>query len=301
MKQPDLEIDLLRTFVTLAETGSFTQAGDILGRTQSAVSQQIHRLEDIVGKVLFARTSRIVALTIDGEQLLPHAHAIIALNDEALRSVKAPPLAGLLRLGVSEDFIPRQLPLLLAQFGRAHPGVRLELRTGLSTALVETLNLGELDLVIAKRDAQPQAGRVIWREPLIWMAAKGFKVGQTDQLPLVLLPTPCSYRRIMLDMLRAAERPWRISCTAHSIMGLQAAVQGGLGVSILGKSFLGAELAKLPEECNLPALPDTEIAVFGEEGARVELADCLVQFLLNALEKLNPTNRNALKLVRNVG
>lgn len=284
MKQPDLEIDLLRTFAIVAETGNFTTAGDVLGRTQSAVSQQIRRLEDIVGRQLLSRTSRSVALTPDGEVLLGHAHGILALNDEAMRRMKQPPLEGRLRLGVSEDFIPHQLPTLLARFRRVHPGVRLDLVTGLSTGLVAALSGGTLDLVIAKRDAQPQSGRVIWREQLVWIAAEGVTPDPDGTLPLVVLPAPCSYRRVMLDVLKGAQRTWRVSCTAHSIMGLQAAVQGGLGLSILGRSFAGWDISEAPAALGLPPLPDTEIAVFGEEGARVELADCVVEFLTDALQ-----------------
>lgn len=291
MKQPDLEIDLLRTFVTVAETGSFTSAGGILARTQSAISQQIRRLEDIVGKSLFKRTSRAVMLSADGELLLAHAYAIIARNDEILRIMTAPPLEGRMRLGVAEDFIPRQLPVLLSRFGKAHPQVRLELMTGLSTVLVEKLNAGELDMVIAKRDAQPQKGRVIWHEKLVWIASPEFRPDVNGTLPLVALPAPCSYRRIMLDVLRAAQLPWRVSCTVHSIMGLQAAVIGNLGLSVLGRSFLGPGLVEVPESLALPAMPDTEIAVFGEETARLDLADCLVKFLTDALEGLTGSGR----------
>ena len=291
MKQPDLEIDLLRTLVAVAETGSFTSAGEVLGRTQSAISQQIRRLEGIVGKSLYNRTSRAVVLSADGELLLAHAFAIIARNDETLRIMTAPPIEGRMRLGVAEDFIPRQLPVLLSRFGKAHPQVRLELMTGLSTMLVEKLNAGELDLVIAKRDAQPQTGRVIWREKLVWIASPEFRPDVNGTMPLVALPAPCSYRRIMLDVLRAAQLPWRISCTVHSIMGLQAAVIGNLGLSVLGRSFLGPGLVEAPESLALPAMPDTEIAVFGEETARLDLADCLVKFLTDALEGLTGSGR----------
>ena len=292
MKQQDLAIDLLRTFTTVAETGSFTAAGDILGRTQSAISQQIRKLEDIVGKSLFYRTSRAVLLSSDGGLLLAHAYDIIARNDEALRRLTAPPIEGRLRLGVTEDFIPRQLPVLLSRFGKAHPQVQLELMTGLSTMLVEKLNAGDLDLVIAKRDAQPQAGRVIWREKLVWIASPEYKTDSNGTLPLVVLPPPCSYRRVMLDVLRAAQRSWRITCTAHSIMGLQAAVVGNLGLSVLGRSFLGPDLVEAPASLGLPDMPDTEIAVFGEESARVELADCLVTFVTDALEGLTVNGRH---------
>jgi DNA-binding transcriptional LysR family regulator len=292
MRQPDLEIDLLRTFVTVAESGSFTSAGEILCRTQSAVSQQVRRLEDIVGKSLFSRTSRAVTLNGDGEAFLAHAYAIIALNDAVLRHMKAPPVEGRLRLGVAEDFIPRQLPLLLSRFVKTYPQVQLDLMTGLSTMLVETLNSGGLDLVIAKRDAQPQAGRVIWREKLVWIASPEHMPEKNSPLPLVALPAPCAYRRIMLDVLLAVQRPWRIACIAHSITGLQAAVTGNMGLSVLGRSFLGPNLIEAPEALGLPQLPDTEIAVFGEEAARIEVADCLVTFVTEALEGLTLGGRS---------
>lgn len=287
MRLPDLDIELLRTFVTVAETRNFTTAGDILGRTQSAVSQQIRRLEDLVGKPLLARTSRSVAPTADGELLLAHAQRIIGLNDDIVRRLRAPAITGSLRLGISEDFIPHQLPRLLSSFGKAHPGVRLELMTGLSTNLVNTLGEGGLDLVIAKRDAQPQSGRVIWRERLIWIAAQDLQLDPSGPLPLVALPPPCSYRRVMLDVLGSAGRHWDIACTTHSITALQAAVAGGLGVSILGRSFMQPGLRELPPDLGLPGLPDTEIALFGEEGAQVNLAHCLVGFLMDSLEAIN--------------
>ena len=286
MRQPDLELDLLRAFAAVAEAGSFTTAGTVLGRTQSAVSQQIRRLEDLAGKRLLERTSRSVSLTPDGEALLGHARRMLGLNDDFMRRMQAPPISGELRLGVSEDFIPNQLPRLLTMFTRAHPDVRLELMTGLSTGLVQQLGDGRLDLVIAKRDAQPESGRIIWRERLIWIAPPDPAPATGDILPLVALPAPCSYRRVMLDALKGSGRDWTFSCTAHSIAGLQAAVSGGLGISILGRSFLQAGLRELPPELGFPPLPDTEIALFGEERAQPELVESLVHFLLDSLDAL---------------
>jgi len=294
MRQTDLDIDLLRTFAIVAETHSFTAAGDILGRTQSAISQQIRRLEDAVGKELLTRTSRSVALTPAGEILLSHAHRIILLNDETMRRLAAPPITGHLRLGVSEDFIPLQLPRLLAHFARAHPGVKLELMTGLSTTLVNAMHEGLLDVVIAKRDAQSQSGRVIWREQLVWIIGCDEPVdlpGDGGAVPLVVLPPPCSYRKVMLDVLGGAKRAWSISCTTHSLMGLQAAVAGGLGVSVSARSFLQPGVRELDADRvagfePLPALPSVEIALFGEPNAPAELTGGLVNFLVDGLRTL---------------
>lgn len=294
MRQPNLDIDLLRTFAVVAETHSFTAAGDMLGRTQSAISQQIRRLEDAVGKELLTRTSRSVALTPAGEILLSHAHRIILLNDETMRRLAAPPITGHLRLGVSEDFVPLQLPRLLAHFARAHPGVKLELMTGLSTALVNAMNDDLLDVVIAKRDAHPQSGRVIWREQLVWIASRDEPLECPDDggtVPLVVLPPPCSYRKVMLDVLGGAKRAWTIICTTHSLMGLQAAVAGGLGVSVGARSFLQPGVRELDVSrgaggAPLPALPSVEIALFGEPNAPTELTGGLVDFLVDGLRSL---------------
>lgn len=283
MRTVNLEMDLLRTFAVVAETLSFTAAGDMLGRTQSAISQQIRRLEDAVGKELLARTSRSVRLTAAGELLLAHAHRAIALNDEAMRRLTAPPIAGHLRLGVSEDFVPLHLSRLLAHFTKAHPLVKLELMTGFSTMLVNALREGQLDLVIAKRDAQPQEGRVIWREQLVWIASCDEPLEVDGPLPLVVLPSPCSYRRVMLDVLGRAGRQWSISCTAHSLMGLQAAVAGGLGISVGARSFLQQGVRALEDVAGLPPLPQMEVALYGESGLPGELVDGLVNFLVEGM------------------
>lgn len=279
---PDLEIDLLRAFVAVAETGGFTEASGQVGRTQSAVSQKIRRLEDSLGRRVFERTSRTVSLTADGETLLTHARRILAMNDAAVRALVAPGPGGKLRLGVSEDFIPHQLPRLLARFSRIYPGIRLELRTGLSCALLEALDAGEIDLALAKKDGNAQRGRIIWREPLAWVAAEEWRLpAEEDPLPLILLPAPCSYRRIATDALDAAGRAWSVACTGHGLMAVQAAAAGGLGVTVLGRSFVQAGLREIVGV--LPALPMTEIVLVGEHSAQTQLAEPLVEFLTEAL------------------
>lgn len=282
MRWPDLEIDLLRAFVAVAETGGFTEASAVLGRTQSAVSQKIRRLEELLDRRVFERTSRSVALTREGETLLAHARRILAMNDAAVRSLVAPSPGGTLRLGVSEDFIPHQLPRLLARFGRIHPDIRLELRTGLSCALLAALDAGELDLALAKRDGDAQRGRVIWREPLAWVAAEDWQLPPPEvPLPLVSLPAPCTYRRLATDTLDGIGRSWTVACTAHGLMAVQAAVAGGLGVTVLGRGFVQPGLREVIGA--LPLLPMTEIVLVGEQTTQAHLASPLVEFLAETL------------------
>lgn len=283
MRYPDLEIDLLRAFVAVVETGSFTAAADAVGRSQSAVSQKVLRLEEILDRRVFNRTSRSLSLTRDGERLLVAARRLLEFNDSLLRELHEPDASGVLRLGISEDFIPAQLPALLARFGRIYPNVHLELMTGLSCQLLQAYDSGRLDAVIAKRDGTAQRGRVIWREPLVWMAAADYHPAPDQPLRLVLLPAPCTYRDLMVSTLDAIRRDWVAACTASSLMGIQAAVAGGLGVTVLGRSFVQPHMQILRTSEHWPVLPMTEIVVVGEDGKADALVRPLVNFLTESL------------------
>jgi DNA-binding transcriptional LysR family regulator len=283
MRYPDLEIDLLRAFVAVAETGSFTAAAEVVGRSQSAVSQKVLRLEEILQRRVFDRTSRSLSLTRDGEHMLVAARRMLEFNDTVMHELLQPPAVGSLRLGISEDFIPSQLPKLLARFSRLYPGVHLDLMTGLSCDLLAAYDAGQLDGVIAKKDGTAQRGRVIWREPLVWMASADYQLDFTKPARLVMLRPPCTYRELMITALDSVRREWMAVCTASSLMGVQAAVAGGLGVTVLGRSFVqaGMQILRAPE--HWPALPMTEITVIGEESAEANLVRPLISFLTESL------------------
>jgi DNA-binding transcriptional LysR family regulator len=283
MRYPDLEIHLLRAFVAVAETGGFTAASEVVGRSQSAVSQKVLRLEEIVERRLFERTSRTLSLTRDGEQLLVAARRILELNDIAVRGMLEPDAVGSLRLGVADDFIPRQLPKMISRFQRLYPGVHLELMTGLSCGLLSAYEAGLLDAVIAKKDGAAQRGRVIWREPLVWMAAAGYEPDFLAPAPLVMLPPPCTYREVMVQALDSVRQEWFTACTASNLMGIQAAVAGGCGVTVLGRSFIQDNLRVLRTPEHWPALPMTEIVVVGEDTMQAELVRPLISFLTESL------------------
>ncbi|MDY0884940.1 LysR substrate-binding domain-containing protein [Dongia soli] len=283
MPLPDLEIDLLRSFVAVAETGSFTAAAEVVGRTQSAVSQKILRLEETLGCRVFDRNSRGLSLTRDGERLLTAARQMLAFNDETVRQFIEPSVVGRLRLGIADDFIPHQLPRLLARFARSYPGIDLELTTGLSCDLLCGLEAEQLDLALAKRDGEMQRGRIIWREPMVWIAAADVEIDAGKPVPLVLLPAPCTYRSIALEALEHAGRSYSIACTASSLMGIQAAVAGSIGVTVLGRSFVQDGLRILNPRDQWPSLPMTEIVLLGEDRAQSQLAKPLVAFLTESL------------------
>src|SRR5512140_2626580 len=164
MSAPNLDIDLLRTFAAIADSGSFTAASGLVSRTQSAVSVQIRRLEAVLGRRVFERTSRSLVLTAAGETLLGYARRILALNDESVRRISEPPVSGLLRLGITEYFVPGELPAILSRFAQAYPGVELEAHMGLSRDLRRELAAGALDAALVRLEPREAARKELWSE-----------------------------------------------------------------------------------------------------------------------------------------
>jgi len=286
---PQLDLDLLRAFATVAETGSFSRAAERLLRTQSTISLQIKRLEDGIGQRLLDRTTKSVKLTARGETLLGYARQMLALGDEMVAKVAEPHLAGLVRLGTPEDFATSHLPGVLARFAQAYQEVVLEVTCDLT---LNTLNLqegfhkNELDIVLLKREAgSTRQGMRVWREPLVWAGADATNTAHS-QIPLVLSPSPCVYRKRALESLDHAHRPWRMVYTSPSLAGTLAAVKAGLGISVLPKAMLTEGLRVLGEDHGLPDLPDTEIALYTRKGASkacLKLAEHIVHSLEHAL------------------
>lgn len=276
MRIPDLDLDLLRCFVTVAETGGFTSGGAALGLTQSAVSLKVKRLEELVGRRVFDRTSRSVALTRDGEALLGYARRILALNDEAVRRLVAPAIGGRLRLGVADHFVPRTLAPLLARFARTYPEVRLEVEVGRSHELRAEQEAGRLDLVLGKRRDGETAGRAIFTEAVVWAAAPDWRPPEGRPLPLAMLPPGCMFRDRALAALARANLAHEVVYVSASLLGVAAAAQAGFAVTVLGR---GGFLPGLVEVPGLPGLGTAEMCVFGDAGGQGALVAPLIDML----------------------
>lgn len=258
----NLEIDALRTFVAVAEHRNFTRAADVVSRTQSTVSVQVRNLEDRLGFALFERTKRSVALTERGEKLLGYAQHILRLNDEGVRAVTEAPLAGRLRLGITEYFAPHHMPAILGAFRDAHPTLEVEVTTGVTGHLRGLMKAGELDMVIGRRELGSTEGELIRRERLAWVAAPGFKLRPRDPVSLALLPVGCGIRSLATGTLDKLGRPWRPTYCGPSVLGLQSAVSAGLGVSCLTHSAVLDGFRTLGAREGLPPLPDSELSLF---------------------------------------
>jgi DNA-binding transcriptional LysR family regulator len=285
MHAANLDIDLLRSFAAVADTGSFTAAAELVARTQSAVSVQVKRLEEIVGRRVFERTSRSLALTAAGETLLGYARRILELNDESVRRIAEPPVAGEIRLGITEYFVPNELPAILARFAAAYPGVHLEVRMGLSRDLREQLTQKEFDAVIVRLGPRERE-QAIWSEPQVWVARKGFELARGGVLPLALLPAPCVLRQHALESVKRVKRPWKIAFTGSSIVSVQAAVCAGLGVSILPRSSLLPGMQVLPKSRDFPDPGRLDLGVLRGAGARADIVAALERVISQTLDVL---------------
>ncbi len=281
----NLDLDLLRCFVTIADTGSFTRAGDRLGRTQSTISLQLKRLEEQVGRTVFDRTPRAIRLTPEGERLIGVARQILRLNDSAIAELFEPDIAGGVRLGVPEDFATAHLPSVLAAFTEAHPLVELEVTCDLTLNLLERFNSGAFDLVLVKREpSAPLRGMRVWREPLVWVGRDRLAVADMPVVPLIVSPQPCVYRKRAVEALEEAGMRWRIAYTSTSLAGSQAAVRAGLGISVLPREMVPAFLTPIGAEAGLPPLYDTEIALIEAPGLSTT-AHRLALHIVAALER----------------
>lgn len=282
----NLELDLVRAFLTVAEARNFTRAAERLGRTQSAVSLQVRRLEDRLRARLFERDPRRVALTPEGELFLPQARRLIRINDEIVAGLEDTEIEGDVRFGAPEDVATTYLPEILAAFARSHPKIALEVVCDFTLNLQERFAGGALDLALVKREPMgPSEGQRVWREPLVWVAADAGVVERDGKLTLAVAPPPDVYRRRALDALETVGRPWRIGYTSPSLSGLHAALRAGLGVTVLARDMVPDDLTVLGEADGLPALPDAEIALITARSALPRAARLLADHVLSALDR----------------
>ncbi|MBZ9791512.1 LysR family transcriptional regulator [Rhizobium sp. 3T7] len=280
-----LDLTQLRSFVAVEQMGSFTLAAERLGLGQSTVSQHIQRLESAVGRRLLARDTHKVLLTTDGEALLSHARAMLAIEAQVQSQFRGQRLRGNLRLGVSEDFVTSQLPAVLEDFVRSHPSVDLELTVALSGTLYEMQDNGEIDLVLAKRRLGDARGRLVYREPLVWLARDPEHVLSGGPLPLIAFPPPSVTRSIALEALGRSQVAWRIVCTCGSLSGLTAAARAGMGVLVQPRSMAPSGLKEIGKG-KLPVLEDVEFVLVPRKGADQTLVSALSDDILGKVRSL---------------
>ncbi|MBN8944165.1 MAG: LysR family transcriptional regulator [Rhizobiales bacterium] len=289
MRRITFDLDVLRSFVTGIELGSFARAADRLGRSTSAVSAQLKKLEDQAGTPVFRRAGRGLALTDAGEVMLGYARRLIELNDEAAAAVGGVELEGWIRLGMPEDFGEVLLPDVLGRFARANPKVRIEARVGRNADIVDRLIAGRLDLALAWDDGTARLNsRHLGNWPMRWIgpAAGPWPYGTGEAVPLATFEAPCLMRSAATTALDHAGMAWRAAFTSPSLGGLWAAVSAGLGLSVRTEIGLPATLRALaPGEAGLPSLPSVGLALHLAEAEPAPATARLAAIVLEALDE----------------
>ena len=291
MQPPNLDMDVLRTLVLADQLGGFVHAAGRIGRSQSAVSQQVRKIEEQVGKTLFHKQGRGLVPTAAGEILLAYARRILALNDEALIAVNGLAAAGTVRLGVSPDFADSWLPELLGQYHRARPAVLFEAVVDRNRTLVERLDRGELDMVLAINQGNRPDAHIVGRLRAIWIGpAGGLTRSVGDPVPMVLSDQPCFFRSRALTVLETAGVPWRIALTSPSVRGIYAAVAAGLGVTLRIPIGLPDTVKRMGPEGGLPDPAGEPFTVSLHDGGQAlepaarQLYDLIAEAVANKLD-----------------
>jgi DNA-binding transcriptional LysR family regulator len=288
-----IDIDQLRTFIAIADTGSFTRAAEIVHKTQSAVSMQIKRLEERLDRPVFARDGRASKLTEDGERLLDYARRIVKLNIEALAAFSDQELSGRVRLGVPDDYADRYLPEIMARFSRAYPGVELTVVCEPSIALVDRIDANDLDLAIVTNCDGNRLSEIFRRERLLWVTSNRHATHLEERLPLALGRPSCSWRQTTVERLEQTGRAYRVLYTSANSGAVAAAVLSGLAVSVFPESGLRPGMRVLTPAEGFPELPSCRIGLMRNPHDSSKLADALAGHIISSLDNLSEASQAA--------
>ncbi|EPC0949003.1 transcriptional regulator LrhA [Enterobacter hormaechei] len=277
----NLDLDLLRTFVAVADLNTFAAAAAAVCRTQSAVSQQMQRLEQLVGKELFARHGRNKLLTEHGIQLLGYARKILRFNDEACMSLMFSNLQGVLTLGASDESADTILPFLLNRISSVYPKLALDVSVKRNAFMVEMLKENEVDLVVTTHRPGQYDCLTLRTSPTHWYCAAEYVLQKGEPIPLVLLDDPSPFRDMVLTALNEARIPWRLAYVASTLPAVRAAVKAGLGVTARPVEMMSPDLRVLGQSEGLPSLPDTEYLLCHNAASNNELAKVVFEAMEN--------------------
>jgi DNA-binding transcriptional LysR family regulator len=281
-----LDVDQLRTFLAIAENGSFTKAADIVHKTQSAVSMQMKRLEERLDRPIFARDGRASKLTEDGERLLDYARRIVRLNSECIASFSDADLTGRVRLGLPDDYADRYLPEILAQFSRSNPRAEVTVVCEPTPNLLERIEHGDLDLAIITQCDRRGPSDIIRVEQLLWITSSRHATHEADPVPLALGRPTCDWRQSAAEALERAGRPFRILFVSWNSTAVGAAVLAGLAVSVLPESAIRSGMRILGPSDGFPVLPSCKIGLVHNRREPNDLADALALQIKQSLDNL---------------
>ena len=279
-----LSLDNLRTFVSVIELGGFAKAGELLGRSQPAISLQIKKLEDQLGKRLFNKVGQRQLVNADGKILYQSAKRMLSLNDDVFRQFEQSSLRGRLRLGIPSEFASTLLPGIVGEFSQLYPDVTLEVTSALSRTLLDDANRKEFDLVLALVDPEQEtSGELVLEDDLVWVGERQ-QPRSPNKVSLVLAPNGCVYRSRVIEKLKQQTTSWRISYTNADLYGLIAAIREGLGLTVLARTSVPPELDVIRHK-HLPHLGKIKICLFDQDTQHPQVSRTLADFIKARLSR----------------
>ena len=274
---PTIDSELLRTFVAIADQGGYTRAAEQVNRTQSAVSMQMKRLEeDVVQRSLFQRNGRQMLLTAEGELLLGYARRILCLQGEALNSLRAPHMVGLVRIGTPDDYVTRFLPGVLARFAQAFPLVQVEMHCEPSFQLLQRQ---DLDLTIVTREPGKEIGQLLRQEEVVWAQAENAMLHERSTLPLAMFNADCFCRNWACNALDTLNRDYRVAYSSPSLSAILAVVGAGLAITAQLRSLIPADMRIIGKEEGLPDMPMASIVLLRNPRSQSPVTECLAEHI----------------------
>ncbi|MGE3831710.1 MAG: LysR substrate-binding domain-containing protein [Parvibaculaceae bacterium] len=283
---PNLDVDLLKTFLAIADTGSFTRAAEEVNKTQSAVSMQMKRLEETLARPLFARDGRASRFTNDGEKLIEYARRLVALNDETVSAFTRPELTGTVRFGTPDDYADRFLPEILARFSRTHPLVTVDVDCIMSIYLYDRVKNGEIDVALVTESCNIAADEVFRTEPLVWVASARHSVHLLDMLPVAVSHAGCEWRSIVTRALDDMKRKYRIAYSSPNSNTVNAAVLAGIAVGAMPELCVRPGMRILTEKDGFPSLGSFNIGIVHKPGRRSSAAEALARHVGDSISNI---------------
>ncbi|MDV4153109.1 LysR substrate-binding domain-containing protein [Rhizobium brockwellii] len=284
-----LDLDQLQTFIAIVDSGSFTKAADRVYKTQSAVSMQMRRLEERIGKQLFIKDGRGNRLTVEGEKLLNYARRIIRLNNEAIAAFDDNRLEGALRIGTPDDYADRYMPEIIGRFAKTHPNVELYIVCEPSVDLAERMHKGELDIALVTHNPRERMSDVVRTEPLCWVGSANHPIRDDAPVPLAVGRRDCQWRQLACSALDAVGREHQILFTSWSCTVVAAAVLAGMAVSVMPESALRTGMKVLSQADGFPALPPVQIGIMKRPGVSLSLMNAITAHITACLDNITPT------------
>jgi DNA-binding transcriptional LysR family regulator len=283
-----LDLDQVRTFLAIVDTGSFTRAAESVFKTQSAVSMQMRKLEERLDASLFERTGRHVKLTEEGDRLLGYARKLLSLSLETLTAFDEESIEGHVRIGLPDDYAERLLPEIMARFSRSNPRVELQIACETTASLIEHVERGHLDVALVCHSMATPFSEIVRREPLHFVTSASHSVHQEEVLPLAIGRSDCTWRKQCVEALNASGREHRILFTSWSATIVASAVLAGLAVSVLPECALRSGMRVLTEADGFPRLKDVEIGVIRSRNSDRPAIEALVAHIRESLRNMTP-------------